>query len=152
MTFSDATSAIKARLETEERTRDLLREWESISLQGSIKKSEDNHPMSGLGIKLSRLTEIQRYPPDVYRNDTIMINKVLSAVMDVDACKLACHKPLESLQGNISDLQASVATVGNGNNFKPSVNMVDRRYHNPNQGKKGKRFFVISLADDPQII
>ena len=60
---------------------------------------------------IGKLSDIQTSLPNEYRNDTILWNKLLNAVRDVDTCCLACDKPTDNFQGFISDIHASLATI-----------------------------------------
>lgn len=67
-----------------------------------------------------------------------MKNKLFNSVKEVEARRLAYQKPAETLQGIVSDLHASVATVRTTDLSDPVALYTGRHYHRRNQGKKGK--------------
>lgn len=60
---------------------------------------------------ITTLTVIQASFPKKYRNDTILRNELLNAVRNVDAYRLAYHKPADTVQSVISDLLSSIASM-----------------------------------------
>lgn len=116
----------------------MLREWENLSLPVIIGRNIGKSASQCVELLITRLSDIQVSLPPEYHNDTILKNKLLNSVKKVEACRLAYQKPAETLQGIISDLHASVATVRTSDLSDPVVHYTDRHYHRRHQGKKGK--------------
>lgn len=128
--LSSLEKAIKMRFQTPERTRALLREWEMVTLNSIIASNTSKSPTECLELLIEKLSDIQTSLPKEYRSEIILRNKLLNAVRDVESCRLAYHKPAETVQGVISDLHASIAAMKNSDSSspEPSAHLVDRRY------------------------
>lgn len=131
LSLVELEAAVKSRFLTPERTRALLREWEALSLMSIMSLHTSKSASSCLELLIEKLSDIQSSLPIEYRNETILKNKLLNAVKDVKDCQLAYHKPADTVQGVISDLHASLATLKTRGTeataFEPSANFVDRR-------------------------
>lgn len=134
LSLAGMAEKICSRFQTAERTRALLREWESLSLPSIMTQNQGKSATFCLETLINRLSEIQVCLPMEYRNDTIFKNKLLNAVKDVESCRLAYQKPAPSLQGIISDLHASIATASSANTLEPTAFYIDRKYHKRNKG------------------
>lgn len=129
---------VEERFQTPERTRALLFEWEALSLKDVTTTNRDKTPSACLEVLIAKLADIQTSFLKEHRHDTILWNKLLNAVGDIEDSHLAYHKPAESVQGVISDLHASLASAKKLTsstsslrppNEEPSAYFVDRRYH-----------------------
>lgn len=69
---------------------------------------------------VENLSDIQTALPVEYRNEIIHCNQLLNAVKYVSVCSLAYHKPADTVQGGISDLHGSLATMDQLQGFPPS--------------------------------
>lgn len=135
--------AVKERFYTSERTCTLLREWDAIFLSSVMARNIWKEPSECLDSLLNRLQDIQLSLPSEYKNDTIIRNKLLNSVKDVESCKLAYFKPAPTLGGVISDLYASVATMKKAERSLFDAHFVERRYHRPfDKRRKKKACFV----------
>lgn len=103
-TFQDMTASIKRRFITSEHKRTLLREWDNLTLNGILGENAGNPRKFCLESPVSHMHELQCGLPPPYCNDEIFGNKRLNAVKDFDACKCAYYKPVETVEGLISDL------------------------------------------------
>lgn len=135
-------SEIKSRFITPEKTRALLREWEGLNLKDVIISKPGHSSSACLEFMIERLTDIQSSLPQEYQHEIILRNKILNGVKDVDACRLAYHKPAETVQGVISDLHASLATMDTqnrvlGTQLQPAAHFVDRRVVRGNSNRQG---------------
>lgn len=92
-------------------------------------------PSQCLELLIEKLSDIQTSLPQDYRSETILRNKLLNSVRDVEACRLAYHKPADTVQGVISDLHASLATL-KIENPAPSAHFVDRQYFRTNGDRR----------------
>lgn len=100
----------KSRFEIPERTRALVRGWESLTLQTILSTDPLNKLIDWLEIMISRLNDVRSWLPPDYQGAVIYQNKLLNAVRDIDTCKLAYQKPAKTVQGVIANLHASLAT------------------------------------------
>lgn len=92
LSLQEMAKRLSKRFQTGERTRALLREWESLSLPYVINQNLGKPATDCLELLVNRLAEIQVCLPMEYRNDTIFKNKLLNAVKDVESCRLAYQK------------------------------------------------------------
>lgn len=97
LTLSEPELTIKSRFMTPERTRALLREWKSVSLASILTSNMRKSLLLSLELFTERLSDIQASLPPEYRNRTILCNKLLNAVKDIDACKPAYHKSADTV-------------------------------------------------------
>lgn len=77
---------------------------------------------------VSRIHELQSGLNKAYRNGKIFQNKLLNAVKEVDACKLAYFKPAKLVEGLISDLHSSLATGTTSPSPALDAHFVNRKY------------------------
>lgn len=96
-------SKVKPRFLTPERTRALLREWDSLSLNTIISTNTTKPPSACLELLIENLFDIQISSPLKYRNENILNTKLLNAVKDVKGRHLAYHELAETVQCIISD-------------------------------------------------
>lgn len=83
---------------------------------------------------VSRMHELQSGLSEAYRNDEIFRNKLLNAVKNVDASKLAYYKPADSFEGLVSDLYSlAVETT-------PASPAVDAHFLNRHYRGKSERY------------
>lgn len=122
--------AMKSRFQTPERTRALIREWDTLTLNKLVASNPTKTHSESLELLIGKSSDIQTALPSEDRNETIMKNKLLNAVRDVESCRLAYHKPADTVQGVISDLHASLSTAKQDilKLAEPSAHPVDRRY------------------------
>lgn len=74
--------------------------------ESSRKKASDC-----LKLLVARLEEIQSGPTKDYQKEVFLINKLLNAVKDIKACKLAYYKPANDLKGAIAYLHSSLEAM-----------------------------------------
>lgn len=111
MSLVELQAAMKSLFLTPERTRALLRGWNALSLMAIMFLHTNESPSSCLKLLIEKPSDIQSSLLTEYRNETILENKLLNAVKDVKNCQLAYHKPTDAVQGVVSDLYASLATL-----------------------------------------
>lgn len=102
MSLDNLKSGIQSIFETAERIRALIRQWDNLTLPSIITQHPNKTKTECL--TLSALSDIKISLPVDYQSDIIMRNKMLNSIKVVDACKLACQKPVDSIQGVISDI------------------------------------------------
>lgn len=110
LSLTELADAMKESLQPPERKRALLREWNSLTLKTMFESNIDKSPVECLELLITRLSEIQSNLQTEHRKDTILRDRLLIATLEVDACRLAYHKPSDTLQGVISDGHASLGT------------------------------------------
>lgn len=110
-TIHEMEESMRKRFVTTEGTLALLREWKSTTLLSYMEKNPDKSAVDIFNKMVARLAIIQQGLPNEYQNDTIFKDHLLTAVDGIDACRLARQKVAPTLQGVISDLQTSIATV-----------------------------------------
>ena len=108
-TIQSLQKAMTSRFETEERTRALVRQWDSLSLARIISDNSGKTTTQCLEHLIDRVSKLQHTLPPAYAEDYVVRNKLLNAVRHVPECQLACQKPASTIHGVIADLQAAVA-------------------------------------------
>ena len=108
-TIQSLQKAMTSRFETEERTRALVRQWDSLSLARIIRDNPGTTTTQCLERLIDRVSKLQHTLPPAYAEDYVVRNKLLNAVRHVPECQLACQKPASTIHGVIADLQAAVA-------------------------------------------
>ena len=127
LSLEDTIVGIKARFETEERTRYLVQQWNDLSFQRTIEKAGPEKSLTdSLDVLVRGASSLQRNLPLEYQSTTILRDKLIMACRDVEACRFACYKPSPTVTGVINDLQASIATQSKSSN---STFLTDRQYH-----------------------
>lgn len=81
-------SETRAQFQTEERTTDLLREWDGLTLLSVCRASPSKTLSDSLQSLILRLSDIQSSLPEQYRNDVIVRDKLLKSIRDVTVCRL----------------------------------------------------------------
>lgn len=133
--FNDMTSSVKRRFITAEHVRTLVREWDSLTLEGIMSENVGKPSKFCLEELVSRMHSLQSSLPAAYANEERFKNKLLNAVKDVDACKLAYFKPAPTVEGLISDLHSSLAIdTPTKRPVGVDAHFVDRRY----RGQRGR--------------
>lgn len=74
----------KGMFQTAERVRTLLRGWDSMIISNVMAKNNGKSAGKCLEILINRLQDIRFSLPIKYRNETIMRNKLLNAVKDIE--------------------------------------------------------------------
>lgn len=144
ISLDDLASWIKERFHTPKRTRTLLRKWDNLSLTIIKSKFPSISLSECLKKTISKLADIHSSLPSEYRNDTILGSKLLNAVWDVAECHFPYHKPADTVQGIILNLQASLAT-NEGLSGSPSIqqpisaHLVGRKYYQFNNPRAKSR-------------
>lgn len=123
---------MRYRFLTPERTRALINEWDELSLSKAMRNRFESSASLCLEFLIKRLTDIQFSVPHKYHHESILRNKLLNAVRNVDCCKLAYHKSADTVQSGISVLHFSLATNIQGHSHlqmspTPIAHYVDRR-------------------------
>lgn len=135
LNFDNLCDAIRRRFLTEEHTRGLLREWESITLEAVMSENSGKKATECLDILIARLEDIQSGLTKDYQKEVFLKNKLLNAVKDINACKLAYYKPAEDLEGVIADLHSSLAAVPQAVTPVLDANFVDRKFRGDRRGR-----------------
>lgn len=69
LAFSDMTASVRRRFITAEHERTLVREWDNLSLRGTIAENVGKPRKFCLESLVSRMHELQSGLPHAYRND-----------------------------------------------------------------------------------
>lgn len=91
LTFDNMTDSVKTRFIRAEHDRTLVREWDNFTRNVVMERNANKHRKFCLELIVSGMQELQSGLPASYRNDEIFRNKLLNAVKEVDACKLAYY-------------------------------------------------------------
>lgn len=132
----------------DEYVRALQREWETVSINATIFDSPDKTATENLEKLVCWLQDIRASLPIEYEYDSIIQNRPLNAVRDVDECLLVYFKPAETVHIVIPDLHSSMSTVPKQvsvHPVTPTTHISDRRYfsgENSEKGNKDKNCFV----------
>lgn len=105
------SNAVKGKFQTPERTGPLLCEWDVLSLNNFLSTNSDKSASKCFDFLITKLPDINTSLPDKYLRDTVLKNKFLNSVRDVESFRLSHHKPADTLQLVISDFHASLKTV-----------------------------------------
>ena len=134
LTFNQMRNAIRKRFETPERIRLLIDQWYDLSLKEFVQKRESGLDIDALNEFLKEAGEIQRNLPPGYQGPEVMRDRLIRACRPVDACKLACYQPADTLSGLIANLQSSIRThIATS----PSIFLTDRVLHGENSRRFG---------------
>lgn len=95
----DLVQATRERFITPEYTRALIQQWDDTTLHTVMTSSRDKTGNECLEILVSKLQNIQSSLPTPYKREEILHNKLLNAVKNIEACKLAYFKPADLLSG-----------------------------------------------------
>ncbi|KHJ32289.1 hypothetical protein EV44_g3486 [Erysiphe necator] len=136
--FLTLCQSFRDHFEGEELRRNVLDEWNSLTLQ-LTKNSNLEKPFSTFfDVMLQRLRALQHGLRQELRNDYFLHNKIITACKSVEACSYACFKPSESVTGLINDIRSSISTWKSchptlNSNSLSDVNFVDRKFrYQPN--------------------
>lgn len=81
-----------------------------------------------LDLLVTRLEDIQSGLTKDYQKEVFLKNKLLNAVKDIEACKLAYYKPADDLEGVIADLHSSLAAMPHATKPVLDAHFVDRKF------------------------
>lgn len=131
LTFGELENEVRKRFMTPERMRALLRGCDSISVTHVLDTDPEKSSSSCLEMMIERLSNIQSALPVEYRNETVLLKKLLNAARDVDSSQFAYLKPADTVQGVIADLYASLFTAKRRSTssnilMEQNVHLVDR--------------------------
>lgn len=148
LSFDDLCRSLRQRFEPEERTRALIREWDTVSLPIIIHQNPDKSKTDCLNILVSHLTDIQTALPAIYRPEIILKIKLLNSAKDISECKLAYQKPAQTIHSVISDIQSALATsttVNPSPSAQSDLLYAERQAHRPksrtNQNNNNRRIY-----------
>jgi hypothetical protein len=89
-TVEQLCDAIHKRFETEEQGRLNLLNWDTLTLDSTIKKNPEKSTAQCLDILIKQMTTTQRNLPVAYHSDYILRDKLINACRTNKACKHAC--------------------------------------------------------------
>lgn len=84
MNIDDRFSSVRKRFEPEERSREMLREWDDLSIPLIIRQKPNKSKLDYLNILVSRLSDIQTPLPNEYHSEIILKNKLLNSIKDLE--------------------------------------------------------------------
>lgn len=136
-TFKELCTYMRSNFEGDEYQRNMLSEWNSITLQ-STKKENRGKPLSEcLTIMIKRLRMLQHRLDPAMRQMSHLHNKLILACEDTEACNLACFDPKKDVSGLINQLRQSVNTWERSHKSdENSVLFTDRRFRNNNNSDR----------------
>src|SRR5438045_7918783 len=141
----------------------MLSKWNTITLQGTMRKNEDKDMAECFEILVKDLQKVQRGLAEGYRMEGNLRDQLINACREVQECSFACFKPAPTFEGLCAELRASIATAAlvaksqkSSFNNKPDDQFyTDCQYHGgsrfrqtnqqsypPGKGNKGKKCFV----------
>lgn len=127
--FIQITVAVRRRCITAAYEINLVREWDCLSLSGIIAKNAGNPRTFCTEGLVCCMHTLQSCLPDAYDNDEIFRNKLLNALKDVETCKFAYFKLVETVEGLISDLHSSLAIeTSTPPSAAVDAHLVDRKF------------------------
>lgn len=90
-------SRCQKQFQTPESTCALLWEWELLTLDAIMMKTRENTLSLCLVLLILKLTDIQMFLPQQYRDNTLLRNKLLNVITEIEDFHLACHNRAESV-------------------------------------------------------
>lgn len=135
LSFDGLCGAIRKRFLTEEHTRGLLREWDIITPETIMSENSGKKATECLDLLVARLEDIQSGLTKYYQNEVFLKKKLLDAVKDIEACKLAYYKPADEFEGVIYDLYSSLAAVPHTPKPFLDAHFVDRKFRGDRRGR-----------------
>lgn len=138
LTVDQLCDGMRKRFLTEEHTRAILHEWESIKLQSIMSRNGEKKPIECLEILVALLQDIHSGLSKEYCNEVILRSKLLNAVKDVDVCKLAYFKPATDLSGIIADLHSSLGVAPASTQPAPQAFFIDCKFKGTRRGTRPK--------------
>lgn len=133
ITHEEVFTSLQQYFENDEHKRNMLRQWNSCSLNTFIRKYPNRSLTEVLKLMIDELSQLQFSLDDMYQGDKSLYNKLIETCRQEPACQLACFRPSINLQGLINDLYSSVATFEDSSNKPHSSSeafITDRKYHN----------------------
>lgn len=122
--------------EGEEHRRNMLREWNSVSLRSEWSKDPNKPKAKLFNDMVERLRLIQQGLDPEYRSDSALRNKIVQTVTDIAACSTATLVPTSSISGLVNNIHSAIenselaAKAENHSHLDSSVYLTDRRYRN----------------------
>ncbi|RKF57595.1 hypothetical protein GcM3_187033 [Golovinomyces cichoracearum] len=113
--------------------------------------SSTDHPFGRdiITILINRLDKLQKSLSPEFRTDATLHDKIISACINIEACKMACYRPSPTVPGLIHDLKSGIeifnkslpsSSVLLAQSTSQSINQnkffTDRKYHNWNENNK----------------
>lgn len=93
--------AINYRFDRSKSMREILREWESLTLNIIMVSHPEKIYSVSLEIFIENLSEIKKLLPSEYCNEIILQNKLLNDVKNVELSQLTYQKPEDYKRSNI---------------------------------------------------
>ena len=88
--------------------RDILTQWNATKLWTVIDKNTKKLTIECLQILIKDLQYLQHSFDIKFQTDDFLHNKLITACQEVEPCKYACYKPVDTLAGLINDLHSSI--------------------------------------------
>ncbi|POS82095.1 hypothetical protein EPUL_006805, partial [Erysiphe pulchra] len=99
---------MKSNFEGPEYQRYNLKRWNKLTFQNIIDSNPDKNPMEQITILTITLDKMQKTLSPEWQSEAVMHNKIVSACKDIEACKMACYRPSQTVAGLILDLRSGV--------------------------------------------
>ncbi|POS83537.1 hypothetical protein EPUL_005409 [Erysiphe pulchra] len=133
---------MKLNFEGPEYQRYNLKRWMNYELtfQNIIDSNPDKNPMEQVKILTITLDKMQKTLSSEWQSEAVMHNKIVSACKDIEACKMACYRPSQTIAGLILDLKSGVeihnkplgtssTAIYHSNPSNNNAYFTDRRYY-----------------------
>ncbi|RKF75485.1 hypothetical protein GcM3_084026, partial [Golovinomyces cichoracearum] len=132
--FLPLCQAFRDHFEGEELRRNVLDEWNSLTLQQTKNMNTEKSFQACFDLMLQKLRALHYGLRKELRNDYFLHIKTITACKSVEACSYTYSKPSESVTGLINDIRSSISTweschpALNTNSRFPDINFVDRKF------------------------
>lgn len=154
LTLNEFANAIRDRFYTAERTRAIVRAWETISFARIRRQHPQKSIHAQLDVMITLIGDIYSLLPDEYHHESIHRDRILNAVRDDPACKLAYQKPASTVAGVISDLEAAASAADAQGQHEEAIamtTMTDFGYHPPDPSNHELQQFMTEFSTLPQV-
>jgi hypothetical protein len=147
MTITDLYNRYRDHFEGNEHRRNILREWNDITLRKMTRDQPDQPHETTFRNMVQKLQQLQRGLDNELRTESTLRNKIISACEDMEACRVAIARPATTFTGLVNDIFSAICShtkVTKADKLEStSTNFItDRRYHsnhhrakNPNRTK-----------------
>ena len=138
LTIQQLFDRFEAHFEGEEHRRNMLREWNTINLRGSIRANPDKHKGTIFNEMIQQLRQVQRSLDYEFQSDTALRNKIISAYSNIPACSVAILQQTSTIAGLINNIYAAIENSEEAMKAErseplrlgpPITYFTDRKYH-----------------------
>ncbi|RKF55086.1 putative glycosyl transferase [Golovinomyces cichoracearum] len=125
----------------EEHRRNMLQEWNKISLRDMFHKNPSKEERLVFNEMVQTLRAMQRGLDREYHTDSALRNKIISACSNIPACSSAILQQTHSISALCNNIYAAIeynetAIRAESSDSVTSAYLTDRRFHERNQGSR----------------